>query len=238
MRKKKQIDEGENLERWLLTYADLITLLLAFFIVLYSMSRIDAAKFNTMSEALNDALHGSDNVLTNEASLRQGGPLKIDDLKIIKRKIGSFIENKNLQTDIETVLNSRGLIIHLTESAFFEQGQADIKAEAKYILKTLSDILVEIPNDMRIEGHTDDVPIHTSQFPSNWELSTARATNVLRFFIEECKITPDRISALGFGEYRPRASNSTPNDRKRNRRTDIVILGAEAGQYEPTAFGK
>ncbi|MBD3169658.1 MAG: OmpA family protein, partial [candidate division Zixibacteria bacterium] len=174
---RKKIDEDhENLERWLLTYADLITLLLAFFIVMYSMSRIDSERFNAMSEALNVILHGSPEVLKGDVSLGGEGPLKIKDLRVIKKEIAEFVKNENLDSDIEMKLNQRGLVIHITESAFFETGKADIKQQAQGILLKLSKILTKIPNDIRIEGHTDNIPINTPEFPSNWELSTARAT--------------------------------------------------------------
>ncbi|MBD3169325.1 MAG: OmpA family protein, partial [candidate division Zixibacteria bacterium] len=104
------------------------------------------------------------------------------------------------------------------------------------ILLKLSKILTKIPNDIRIEGHTDNIPINTPEFPSNWELSTARATTVLRFLVESCGINPDKVSALGYGEHRPIGPNDTIENRRKNRRTDIVVLRAEASQFEPSAY--
>jgi chemotaxis protein MotB len=233
-------EDQENLDRWLLTYADLITLLLALFVVMYSMSRVDAEKFDNISDALNEALKGSSGLLKGEFGdgFRGGGPLKLKDLRIIRKELWGLIENKDLDSEIEVITNSRGLIIHITESSFFETGKADIKPGARDILNILSTILVGIPNEIRIEGHTDDIPINTPEFPSNWELSTARATNVLRYLVEECGLSPDRISALGFGEYRPLVPNTGPENRRKNRRTDIVVLVAEAGRFEPSRFSE
>ncbi len=225
---RKRKDDDENLDRWLLTYADLITLLLALFIVLYSMSRIDARKFEKVSTALNSVLAGSPTILSGKAGALPFSERmrlrNLHQLRELERAISKYVTANKLEPEIETILNENDLILHISESAFFEAGKADIKPKAKEFLQALSKMLSDLPNEIRVEGHTDNVPIRTKQFPSNWELSVTRATNVVRFFVEQCGYDPQKIAALGFGEYRPRFPNDTPQNRRRNRRTDIVII--------------
>jgi len=251
MSKKKSIEDQENAERWLLTYADLITLLLAFFIVMYSMSRIDAKKFGSMQAQLSNVLRGGVSIFPEGedfdgegAGLLQIGDLKTMQWRIINRlspggdKVHGKSEGKLLRDiDIADAINSevteRGLTIHIKDYALFESGKADLKSEAIVVLETVADEIGQIRNHVVVEGHTDNMPINTPRFPSNWELSTARATNVLRFLVEKKNFTPDRISARGFGEYRPVASNATGNGRAKNRRVDIVILSDQLTMTEP-----
>ncbi|MBD3234110.1 MAG: OmpA family protein [candidate division Zixibacteria bacterium] len=225
---KKQKCDDENLDRWLLTYADLITLLLALFIVLYSMSRIDAQKFERVSTALNSVLAGSPTILSGKGGVlplaEQMRLRNLHQLRELEQSISKYVTANKLEPEIETILNENDLILHISESAFFEEGKADIKPKAKEFLRSLSQMLSDLPNEIRVEGHTDNIPIRTKQFPSNWELSVTRATNVVRFLVEQCGYDPQKIAALGFGEYRPRFPNDTSENRRRNRRTDIVII--------------
>ena len=238
MGKKKHDSEHENLERWLLTYADLITLLLAFFIVMYSMSKVDAKKFGAMSQALQTILRGKgSSVLKGEASLKGiedgGGALKIGDLKLLQVKIKKMAKDMGLEGKIDATMDDRGLVIHVSESAFFDQGSAELKPEAAKVLDGIAGLLKDIPNHVRIEGHTDNKPIKTERYPSNWELSVNRATVCVRFLIERHEFPPERISALGYGEYRPIASNTDDTGRAKNRRVDIVVLSWESRHDEP-----
>jgi chemotaxis protein MotB len=242
-RKRKKPSIHDNNERWLLTYADLITLLLAFFIVMYSMSRIDAKKFGAMSNALSGALSGRDLVLREQAMFSVldetgRGPLDVGDLRLIESKIKEQVQTSNLGESVSTQVTDRGLVIHIMEGALFEEAKADLTVSAMAVLRTVAEQVKSIPNQVRVEGHTDPRPISTPKFPSNWELSTARATSVLRFLVDSTGVAPDRISALGFGEFRPIAPNDTPENMAQNRRVDIVILARELGLSEPegTAF--
>jgi len=225
---KRQGDDDENLERWLLTYADLITLLLALFVVMYSMSQIDSQKFGKVSAALNAVLAGSDGVLKSELPLipqsNEIRMLSLNELRLLREKISNYVTAQKMEPEIEVILNERDLTLHITESAFYEPGRAEIKPKAKEFLMTLSGMLKDISNHIRVEGHSDNVPINTPQFPSNWELSAIRATNVVRFLVEASGLDPSRVSALGCGEFRPRFQNNPPENRMRNRRTDIVII--------------
>lgn len=216
----------DHSDRWLLTYADLITLLLAFFIVMYSMSSLDKKKFGEMTEALNGILKGRPSILvSSETSGSPGsGVLKLGKLRMLRQEIVRQIKTEELDQHITTLQDERGLVIRIMESAAYAPGTADLKAQMYSILNVLKRELDTLPNHVRIEGHTDDRPIATARFPSNWELSTARATQVVRYLVEDLRFDPRRISALGFGQYRPIASNARQAGRTRNRRVDIIVL--------------
>ncbi|UCD95213.1 MAG: OmpA family protein [Candidatus Zixiibacteriota bacterium] len=237
MGRKRRLDDHENLERWLLTYADLITLLLAFFIVMYSMSQVDAKKFGKMSKALSGALRGGEGIIKrgDEIGVASGGVvLQIGRLMSIGEKIEARFRERGDSKHISAEMNERGLVIHIMESALFKQGSAELESLAKEILDIVAEHLKYVPNHVRVEGHTDNVPINTLKYPSNWELSSARATEVVRYLIENHVVGPGRISALGYGEYRPLKQNNSAENRARNRRVDVVILTAEMTAAEPT----
>jgi chemotaxis protein MotB len=233
-RRRKRVGDESNPERWLLTYADLITLLLAFFIVMYSMSKLDAKKFGRMADAFSGILHGGHLVM--ETSAEAGDPghgmLKLGELKMLRREIEQKIETQELDDQIETIQDERGLVIRVMESAAFDPGKADLKPQMYSILDVLARELKTLSNHVRVEGHTDNTPIATFRFPSNWELSTARATQVVRYLVEELDIDPTRISALGYSEYRPIAENTTAAGRGRNRRVDIIVLADRTAEPE------
>ena len=235
---KNKDEDQENLERWLLTYADLITLLLAFFVVMYSMSQIDAKRFGEMSEKLHGILNGGDNVLKPEEEAKETeghGVLKIGNLKMLQKAIeGKSEERKKLQ-DVQTEITERGLVIHIVERALFKEGSAKLQGNSWEVLDLIYNELDSIPNHIRVEGHTDDRPIATEKFPSNWELSSARATEVVRYFVNEYGFPPERISALGYGKFRPISPNNSIENRARNRRVDIVILTMELSMQEPSS---
>ncbi len=237
-RKRKNEDGHDNSERWLLTYADLITLLLAFFIVMYSMSRIDAKRFGKMAEALNGVLKGGSTVMkkmTDEEILKRNGLLRLGDLRVIQKKIEERFANMEQQGQVQTEITERGLVVHIMESALFREGSAVLEPRAMNVLDIVRDRIVDIPNHIRIEGHTDDRDINTVLYPSNWELSTSRATQVVRYFIDNYGLTPARISALGYGEFRPVRPNNSIENRAKNRRVDIVILTMELSLKEPSS---
>ena len=238
LRRKNEFEDNENLDRWLLTYADLITLLLAFFVVLYAISRVDAGKFNRVSEALNTVFKGPadlDSALPKNISsnLIINKMLKQGNLIILKNQIDKISQQLELGSEFKAEIQTRGLVIHISESALFDLGKAKLKPIAQKILDLLTVQLMKIPNHVRVEGHTDNLPINTERFPSNWELSTARSTICLKYLIERHDFPPERISALGFAQYRPIATNKTIEGRAKNRRVDIVILNIEDSFLEP-----
>lgn len=237
-RRRQKIDDHENLERWLLTYADLITLLLAFFVVMYSMSQVDNKRFGQMVEALNGVLKGGKVVTQTHdpANLKTGhGLIKLGDLNLVQQQIEERFKEINRQGEIKTERTERGLVIHIMESALFRQGSAKLEPGAIEVLDVVAEKIRPLPNHIRIEGHTDDRPINTPVYPSNWELSSARATEVVRYYMHYHQLAPDRISALGYGEYRPVHPNNSIENRALNRRVDIVVLTMEMTQKEPSS---
>ena len=237
-RRKNNLSDHDNTERWLLTYADMITLLLAFFIVMYSMSQIDAKKFGKMAEALNGVLKGGNSIIERygEQQEKSGhGILKLGSLKMIQKQINERFDKLGREGEVETEITERGLVVHIVESALFRVSSATLEPRAMQVLDLIYDRIRETPNHIRIEGHTDDRPIQTAAYPSNWELSSARATEVVRYFINNHDMTPDKISALGYGEFRPVKPNNSIENRAKNRRVDIVILTMELSLKEPSS---
>jgi chemotaxis protein MotB len=239
-RAKKQ-EEQENLERWLLTYCDLITLLLAFFVVMYSMSQIDAKKFGSLSVHLRSILTGQLGILKEAPSIAGKSEMgniaepQPIDLQIVEGEILKTAEEKDFKKQIALAMDERGLVVHIMDTALFEVGKAYLTPDAQSMLEHLAPELRRLPNPLRIEGHTDNVPIQTPLFPSNWELSVARSTSVVRYLVEKHGISPLRVAAIGYGEYRPIAPNDSPANKAKNRRIDIVILSMKNAGDEPSA---
>jgi chemotaxis protein MotB len=229
MRRKKHEDEHENLERWLITYADLITLLLAFFIMMYTFSKQDAQKYQEVSERLRVIFTGGTGILKTGSS----GTSAINPLG----KTGSDGEmKKQLENEVKAMTeitgdnkisvfkDERGLVVRIMDTALFDEGRAELKEKAKTALKKIVPTLKSGNNQIRVEGHTDNRPINTSEFGSNWELSTRRATEVVRHLLEAYDFPPQRISASGYAEYRPVAANDSTENRAFNRRIEIVLM--------------
>ncbi|MCU0608373.1 MAG: OmpA family protein [Chitinispirillaceae bacterium] len=229
--------EKDRSERWLLTYADLITLLLIFFVVLYSMAEVSKAKFDAMASSLSIIFGGvgRSGVLDGGRSVIPGQQVYKEhrEMQNTEERTRRMIAKKGLESKVSTILGERGLTIRLMDSVLFDPGSADLKPAARDIMQSLVDILADLPNAVRVEGHTDTVPIHTPKFFSNWELSTARATNVLQFILSTNRIAPQRMSAAGYGEYKPIVPNSRDQNRAINRRVDIVILSGSFSKFEP-----
>jgi chemotaxis protein MotB len=244
-RRRSHHEEGHaNHERWLITYADLITLLMVFFVVMYSMSRADTAKFARLAASLQRAfnvevlkghvptsLHGRDGALQatsaiQEALAQVGAPVldsrlisTADELRAALAQLPPPPRGGNVQVGT----NRDGVVISLSGNVLFDSGKAELRPEGQVLLDLLAQRLRQLPNDLRIEGHTDNIPIQSTLFPSNWELSSARATTVARYLAQQ-GVAPQRLIAAGYGEYRPAAPNDTREGRARNRRVDIVIL--------------
>jgi chemotaxis protein MotB len=239
-RRRNQEPEADKSDLWLLTYSDMVTLCLTFFVLLYSFSTIDTVKWKSLVISLQGALGvmpGSE-LPTTTAEENEFNTLKIDEIKIeqylmyeeeikrmeeIQAKFDEFLSANNLEEDIATSMEERGVVIRFQDSVLFPKSSADLYQKATVILAGFSSIIAELGNPIRIEGHTDNLPINTERFPSNWELSTARATNVLRFLIKE-GVSGEKLSAVGYGEFRPLVANDCEENRKKNRRVDIVLL--------------
>lgn len=231
MRRKKEEDH-DNLERWLITYSDLITLLLAFFIMMYTFSKQDAQKYQEVSEYLRAIFSGGTAILktgaSGESKLVIPPPKAGSDIqevaKQLQKEIQGMAEAMDPEHKISVLSDERGIVIRIMDRAFFDPGRAELKETAKKALMKIAPIIKAADNQIRIEGHTDNVPISTSEFKSNWELSVRRATEVVRHLIEKYDFPPERISASGYAEYRPVASNDTEQDRALNRRIEIILL--------------
>lgn len=248
MARKKKHEEHENLERWLVSYADFMTLLFATFVVLYALSQTDVSKFTKLGESLKGSfsqsvLEGSqgvldskgENVLDSNSADSMMSSLIFEYLnpkyeeasyEDIKKQINDLSKSGELK-GVSASIEDRGLVIVMSNKALsFTPGSAELSPEAKLQLDKIGGIIGKkfILHIMRVEGHTDNVPFSNSKYPSNWELSSARACSVVRFMIDRFKFTPELFTPIGFADTRPIAPNTTSNGRALNRRVDIVIL--------------
>ena len=227
MKKKGHTGEHENAERWLLTYADLITLLLGLFVILYAMSKIDAGKYAEIVNALGGVFGSSKGVMAGSAGVMSSQiPLIQNERQKIAQDLHSALHLENKKLPIAISSNERGITVHIMDELLFASGSAEIKESSLGALDSLARVLKDLPNDVRVEGHTDNVPIHTKKFDSNWELSTARSTEIIKLFISRFGMAPERLSASGYGEYYPVSSNDTSEGRALNRRVDLVTRDA------------
>jgi chemotaxis protein MotB len=236
LRRKRREEEHENLERWLITYADLITLLLAFFIMMYVFSKQDAQKYDEVVGHLKTIFTGGTRISgqgQDPGALLFELPIKTvqgtgeEVRKKLDDEVRSLADNESIKKNISVFSDERGVIIRVLEKAFFDEGKADLKERAKSALSKIIPIVKNVDNQVRIEGHTDNVPINNHEFRSNWELSARRATEVVSYFIEKNDFPPERISAVGYAEYRPVTINNSPENRALNRRIEIIIVKSD-----------
>ncbi|WP_072967199.1 OmpA/MotB family protein [Thermoanaerobacter uzonensis] len=233
---KRLEDESKpNHERWLLTYSDMITLLLIFFIVMYTISSINATKFVQIASSLSKTFTRTDYVIGQYTgkSVVPGNLENKSNLGKVQQQLNAFIKENNLQGMVTSYIDERGLVISLQDTLLFDLGSADVHPNEKDVLMKIGSMLKDLPNHIRVEGFTDNLPIHNSKFDSNWELSVIRATNVVKILVNEVGIEPQRISAVGYGEYRPVVPNDSEEHRRLNRRVDIVIMNTEYNKWEP-----
>lgn len=251
----EEAEEHENHERWLITYADMITLLMVLFIVLFSISQVDLAKFKEFKAGLAEFGNG-DSLL----ELHEGGLLSEPQLTALseaeralaEKQAGAStaarervtLERAKAQITDQLALaglgdaarfryEARGLIVTIvTDQVLFAPGSADLTSDGQAILDVVSEALAPLPNLLAVEGHTDSVPINTARFPSNWELSTARATSVLRALVTGHGIGADRLSAAGYADQRPLGPNDTVDGRAQNRRVEIVVRSTTSQDQE------
>ncbi len=211
--------ESGDKDRYLITYADLITLLLGLFIILYAVSKVDLGKYQNVVAAF-DNFFGKESVIQIHSNAKiMNGPK--DQLN---EALSKLIVEYNYSNSIQLEENERGITIHILDDILFAPGQAQINETSKLVLQRLANVIRSIPNDIRIEGHTDNAPINTARYPSNWHLSVDRALNTAYYLIKDEGIPPDKVSIVGYSEYRPRAANDSPASKTKNRRVDLVIL--------------
>ncbi|SFD45105.1 OmpA/MotB family protein [Clostridium uliginosum] len=240
MKKKKQ--QPENSERWLLTYSDLITLLMVLFVILYASSNVDKNKYKQISTSFQQAfsigggknINSSDGEAIENKIVTEESKVVTEEEKLeeVKAQVDKVIEGSELKGNISTSIQERGLIISFTDNVFFNSGDATIKEDYKKKLASISKVLNNIDNYIRVEGHTDSVAINTEKFHSNWQLSSVRAANVVEFLITDGKVEANRLSSVGYGECRPTQSNNTEEGKSANRRVDILILNSKFNKSE------
>lgn len=259
-RKHKKHEKEPNHERWLVSYADFITLLFAVFTTLYAMSQTDKKKAEEVMASIREsfgyasvgAAHRPSMIDTRDLriipSIRpeiltpgkrekdQGGKTRAKaeekDFREIKAAIEAYLLKNGAQQKVSVNITKRGLVVSLKEAGFFNSGSAAIKSESYPLLRKVAESLA-YSNVIRVEGNTDTDPISTREFKSNWELSTARSANIVHYLIDYQGFSPENISATGFGEFRPVADNTTVEGKQKNRRVDIVLLSPESESSEP-----
>ncbi|WP_110926143.1 flagellar motor protein MotB [Bacillus massiliglaciei] len=250
-RRKKERHEEHIDESWLVPYADILTLLLALFIVLFASSSVDAVKFQQLSNVFNQVFNSgssfmeypSDNPseLPTSPEKKQGaedldgqanlGDSEKEELTEIQERVNQFINEKKLDNKLETTLSDDGLHVMIRDNVLFESGAASVRKQDEKLAKEISDLLVmNPPRGIVISGHTDNVPIKTNQFDSNWDLSVMRSVNFMKLLLENKKLDPEWFSAKGYGEFKPVASNSTKEGRAKNRRVEILIMPREQSE--------
>ena len=262
MRRARKTEERVSHERWLVSYADFITLLFAFFVVLYASSQVDKRRVGKLALSIQVAfqelgvfdtsntkipLSDTEAVPFSQVQVVENAERTSDlthivqPMKGILSPIAETRPLKDIQAELEKVLSPEiknhivevkarrdGLVVSLREIGFYESGSSTLRASGRDAIDRLAAILKSHTEALRIEGHTDNVPIHNIHFASNWELSTARASDLIKDLIDRYHFEPQRLSAAGYAEYHPVASNDTAEGRARNRRLDIVILNPPA----------
>lgn len=232
---KKKIHHEEHVdETWLIPYADMLTLLLALFIVMFAMSKLDAEKFANVSQGLNSAFMGGTSIMENGNSPSDGAPSIIDDLtkgqieeatmNEIQSKIENEISNAGYSDKVEVSVNEAGLEINIKDVILFDSAKADVKSESNPLLIQISQLLKGLDNSIKVIGHTDNMPISNEAFRSNWDLSAMRAINIMKFMSQYGNIPEEKLSIEAYGEYKPKFDNSTIEGRAGNRRVEISIL--------------
>lgn len=210
MRNEYYTNSKDYINRWVVSYADFITMLLALFMVLYAVLRLDNEKLTELQSKMQKSFNNA-----NVTKYQVQGDTNLE--KYLSENISQSDSVKLLKSD-------KGLIIRLNNKVLFDEGSAQIKSDAIKTLDGIVKVLTKIDNPVIIEGHTDSTPIKNAKYPSNWELSTARATNIISYMVKTGGITPKRLSAVGYGEYVPIADNTSVSGRMLNRRVDIIVL--------------
>lgn len=252
------LDEGENHERWLVSYADFVTLLFAFFVVMYSISSVNDDKYETLSDALKDAFAGNkeiqkvidpipvgvqpttinpiilDNPTTEEldktAQLSEEILKERRQLQLISEQFEDVLQPYIKNDLIDVKRNDFWIELEMNSELLFLSGEAELSNKAIPVLRKVAEVIRTLPNVVNVEGHTDNIPIDTVDFPSNWDLSSARATSVVRAFVNN-RISPKRLSAIGYGEFHPIADNNTLEGRFTNRRVVLVLMSQAFARY-------
>jgi chemotaxis protein MotB len=214
---RKKIPEpaavDDKADAWVVTYGDMMSLLLTFFILLVAMMDVDPGKMDEIMKQLSDSLGGPKTRVED----------KISKMKDIYNELEKLIQDENMTQDVELTSDNRGIVLFAKGGILFKPGEAEFEKDSKYFLNGVSEVLRSSPNKILVEGHTDDEPVKSNKYPTNWELSTARASAVIRHFTEKGGIDPARCQAVGYAQYKPRYA-PIPENRAKNRRVEIVLL--------------
>jgi len=239
-KKQKGCDCEPGLPGWMATFSDMMTLLLTFFVLLLSMASLDQQKIKEAIGSLQGSLGVLQGGTKTEVNIRELIPsfeiVEVSRRKLIERnfdEVRKWLTKLKMEEKVRADRTEQGILIHVNSQVLFQIGAAEVNPEAIAVLHEIAEVLRSNKAEVRIEGHTDNVPIHTERYPSNWELSTARAVKVLRYFVEKEKMDPLRFSAVGYGDTRPIASNETPEGRAKNRRVTLVLNYPEDPLEEP-----
>lgn len=242
MPRKKEPEKEGNSERWLVTYSDFLTLLLVFFIIMYSMGQTDATKYKAVASSMNSALgsgSGNNIIGTSDGTVgvdQNWAPAdtvvvqqNAEDVKLqdVQANVQKYLDQSGLKDSVSTDIEDRGLVISIKDALFFESGKADVNTSYEAKLIAIGKILNKIDNYIVVEGNTDTVPISNSSYKDNLDLASERANNVMRILVANSGIKPSRIASRSNGEYRPIADNSTDSGKAKNRRVDILILNSK-----------
>jgi len=239
--KKKKVAKKVETPAWLATFGDMMSLLLAFFVLLFSFSSIQESKFQAAMASMQGALgvletyptipiHDNFEHLPDLQRTLEGVKKKVEEIK-------ENIEALKRSDEVKVSRNEEGLAIRLDSRFLFDLSSATLRSEAFEVLDGVMGSLKDLPNEVRVEGHTDNLPINSSTFPSNWELSTARAAAIIRYF-ESKGMDPRRMSAVGYGEWRPVVRNDSPENRQKNRRVEIFVDLMSPSENSPTQIGQ
>ncbi|MES9736358.1 flagellar motor protein MotB [Peribacillus frigoritolerans] len=241
-RKKKQRHEEHIDESWLVPYADILTLLLALFIVLFASSSVDAVRFQQLSNVFNQVFTSGTGFMdfpsdspsneptspeqrTGAEDLEMLGKNEQEELTEVQERVNAYIEKNDLTDKLGTDLTDEGMLISIRENVLFESGVAEVRRENRKIAKEISELLVmDLPRNIIVSGHTDNIPIKNSKYESNWDLSVMRSVNFMKLLLENKDLDPEMFSAKGHGEFKPVASNETKKGRAKNRRVEILIV--------------
>jgi chemotaxis protein MotB len=224
-RGKKPKEPPRGTPAWMVTYGDMMTLVLTFFVLLFAISSVDMQKYKKAVNSLRGALGGNVGVLEQGTALEPTGGVTGADNQVLEQ-LQKILGKSDTKDKVEIRKNGKDIIVSFKEKLFFTIGSADILNEAIPLLTEVGTIIRDQQLAIRVEGHTCDIPIRNSKFPSNWELSAIRAVNVSKYLIEKVRLRPEKVSVAGYGQYRPMVANTSDEARARNRRVDLVILNA------------
>ncbi|MEI2471828.1 flagellar motor protein MotB [Peribacillus frigoritolerans] len=241
-RKKKQRHEEHIDESWLVPYVDILTLLLALFIVLFASSSVDAVRFQQLSNVFNQVFTSGTGFMdfpsdspsneptspeqrTGAEDLEKLGKNEQEELTEVQERVNAYIEKKDLTDKLGTNLTDEGMLISIRENVLFQSGVAEVRSANRKMAKEISGLLVmDLPRNIIVSGHTDNIPIKNSKYESNWDLSVMRSVNFMKLLLENKDLDPEMFSAKGHGEFKPVASNETKKGRAKNRRVEILIV--------------